>query len=492
MIMLILYDVSRIIKLGSRSSPTGIDRVDIEILNNIKKISQVETVYVIQKYDAFFLVDAEQFSDFFLLLNQVWNDASEVLHQKMSLLSQEIMTEIESKRRQSSSLLCRRLEAKLGSREYSNKVYINISHSGLENYYGLRVLKRQFGFKMVFFIHDLIPIDFPEFSGPGMKKLHKWRLLSARLLSDLVVVNSQDTKQRTLSYWSSRKPANTSVEVLPLGVKSEFLAPPVAYTRAQNEYLADPYFVVLGTLEPRKNHAVLISAWNDLLADRHSEQGVPRLVIIGKRGWLQAQEFQQLREFVDSHQFVELYSEMPDADLLRYLTGANAILFPSFTEGYGLPLIEAAALSVPVVCTDISVFREVTEDKAVYLGANQPEQWSEQVRLLSTDMAYRQSCVENISQVSVRSWAGTQAPLENLLKRLFENPEVQMDASWAAHVDQVIYFLILLKCDRALKRIKKLFRDPHAYYFDSRFSLLRKLSVLFVPKSKERFQEYRK
>ena len=109
-------------------------------------------------------------------------------------------------------------------------------------------------------------------------------------------------------------------------------------------------FVVLGTIEPRKNHALLLDVWGRLGAD------APTLHIIGRRGWMNEDVFARLDRFPRG---VIEQGALSDERTAELIAGARALLFPSFAEGYGLPLGEALAMRCPVIASDLRALKEV-------------------------------------------------------------------------------------------------------------------------------------
>src|SRR5262249_22987080 len=117
-----------------------------------------------------------------------------------------------------------------------------------------------------------------------------------------------------------------------------------------------PYFVCVGTIEARKNHLLLLNLWRRLA----TEFGVqaPLLVLVGQRGWEIENVVDLLERCPALRGIVIEHNAMSDAELVPLFRGACAVLQPSFAEGFGFPLIEALALGVPALCSDIPALRE--------------------------------------------------------------------------------------------------------------------------------------
>ena len=132
--------------------------------------------------------------------------------------------------------------------------------------------------------------------------------------------------------------------------------------------------MTLGTIEPRKNHALLLDVWDGLA---QGGGDIPHLFIIGNRGWADPALLARLD--AQPAGVTELRG-LSDGAVAALVAGARALLFPTLAEGYGLPPLEAAALGTPVVCTDLTVLRETLLDYPVYLHPSDSYAWMETIR----------------------------------------------------------------------------------------------------------------
>ena len=236
-------------------------------------------------------------------------------------------------------------------------ILVNAGHSGLhEPSYAARVRNRRL--RAIYFLHDLIPITHPEYSRPGEDRRHRARLRTMLETGSGIVVNSQVTANALVAHAAGCRLAPPPIVVAPL-------APATLLPAAGTAPLAQPYFVALGTIEPRKNHLLLLNAWRRL-AEELGERA-PRLVVIGQRGWECEQVVDMLERCEQLRGLVLERSDCSDAELAHWLAHARALLFPSFAEGFGLPLAEALSAGLPVVASDLPAFREIAGDIPDYL-----------------------------------------------------------------------------------------------------------------------------
>jgi glycosyltransferase involved in cell wall biosynthesis len=295
-------------------------------------------------------------------------------------------------------------------RQADPSVFLLVSHRSLDRKRAIQSLRRA-GARFVPLIHDLIPLTHPEYQRPRERRRHAARVATTATLSDGVIVNSAATAQALLPQLSRFSETLPPVTVAPLGIN----APPVGPVAVPDE----PYFVCLGTVEPRKNHQLLLHLWRDMVV--RGETAVPRLLIIGRRGW-ENENVLDLLERCDalSGPVLEL-GALPDDRIGALLAGARALLFPSFAEGYGLPVAEALAAGVPVLCSDLPALREVGGAVPDYIDPLDGLSWRRAILdYARSDSASRASQLARLAAWRAPVWTEHFATVDALLAQVTE------------------------------------------------------------------------
>jgi len=237
-----------------------------------------------------------------------------------------------------------------------------------ERFDGLHTRIRQADGEVVWMVHDLIPIRFPQLCDPGMPPAFAAWLSHAVKTADGFVCNSEATRNDLASFIDgelsagSRRPWSQSVH---LGCDLDpGMAPLPSETGTMLRMAVGKlaYFMALGTIEPRKDYKTILDAF-ELLWARGFEFA---LVIVGKQGWNVDVLVERINEHPENGRRLFWIQEASDGDVRYLLEGTTALIQASIWEGFGLPLVEAGALGVPLIVSDIAVFHEVAGNGATY------------------------------------------------------------------------------------------------------------------------------
>jgi glycosyltransferase involved in cell wall biosynthesis len=291
----------------------------------------------------------------------------------------------------------------------TGNIFLNTGHTGLHEDAYVAML-RKLGVRPVFVVHDLIPITHPEYCRVGEDVKHQRRMQHVLTLGYGVIANSQATLNDLRQF-----AAQTQLPVPPAVVG--LLAPGPAHCVASSRPVNEPYFVVLSTIEPRKNHILLLQIWRRLV-EQYGEH-TPRLLVIGQRGWECENVVDLLERCAVLKDFVIELADCSDEALVNYLYHAQALLFPSFAEGYGMPLVEALALGVPVIASDLPVFHEIAADIPEYIDPLDGLRWAEWIMdYAHPGSVLRAAQLQRISHFKTPNWGEHFVKADGLLARL--------------------------------------------------------------------------
>lgn len=242
-------------------------------------------------------------------------------------------------------------------------VYVNVGQIALAVPFLLRWLGRRPDVRPLFMLHDVIPLEMPEYVAPSAVKAHATMVDQTAKYADGLIVTTQTAQTAIEAELSNRGAKALPTIALPLPVPSIFREPP----DPDPSLAGTPYFVICGAIELRKNHLLLLEVWKRLY--KRLGPSAPHLVIVGSKGWQGDLILDRLKRCGDVSGHIHVIQGLSTPALKRLISGALALLMPSFIEGFGLPIVEAAALGTPVIASDIPAHREVGHPDTVFVDA---------------------------------------------------------------------------------------------------------------------------
>ncbi len=228
---------------------------------------------------------------------------------------------------------------------------------------------KQRGAKIIGVIYDLIPISHPQFCDDNLVRLFSsWYDESIKYfdgyiaISHTVMLDVQnylkgkgvDIKKYSFDYFilgsDFKKKRNVTQKV-----RDELKT---LYDKNRSIYL------IVSTIEPRKNHQYLFDTFKRLWENNIDVT----LVIVGRVGWKTEKLIDEMKQHPEYNNRLRIFNDLDDAELEFCYKNSKALLFPSYVEGYGLPIIESLQNNLPVLASDTPVHREVGKDMIEYFS----------------------------------------------------------------------------------------------------------------------------
>lgn len=373
-----LLDVSRAIwRTWNERRPTGIDRVVLKYVEHFGPRSQA----VVQFKGLTFVLSPSASERLFA----VFLDPGRAARRR---LSPALATALLSARR---------------SPPRHGMIYLNVGHTGLDAMALTRWISAH-QVKAAYLIHDLIPITHPQFCRDGEAAKHSARMENALASAAGIIANSQATLDELEAFASRRGLAMPPGTAAWISGGEPVQLQPLALER--------PYFVTLGTIEGRKNHILLLRIWKQLIDQRGAE--APILLVLGQRGW-KAEAAEAMLRLPELRGHVRKLGDCSDEEISAWLRGARALLMPSFTEGFGLPIVEAYAQGTPVIAGDLPVYREIVGEIPTYLDPNDVESWKAAIDAFVADGPERARQKQLLSDYRAPQWHEHFAKVEQWL-----------------------------------------------------------------------------
>jgi glycosyltransferase involved in cell wall biosynthesis len=268
-------------------------------------------------------------------------------------------------------------------------------------------------------IHDVAFVAKPRAYGFFEGLYHRFAASFAVGRADLLLTVSEFSKAETIKYFGA-EPAK--LEVTPLGYDAGRFKPAVdkaALDAVLARYrIRRPYFLFIGRLEAKKNLAGLLQAYR-LFRDRFDVTRGHQLVLIGKKGigyeaaWRSGIINQALRRDIIEPGYI------CGEDCQFIYAGAEAMVFPSWYEGFGLPILESWACGTPVIASRVASIPEVGADAVLYVDPSKPEEIAQAMETITRNPALRRDLVEKGRwRLGRYSWKITAALTWGALSRL--------------------------------------------------------------------------
>lgn len=250
-------------------------------------------------------------------------------------------------------------------------------------------------------VMDLIPYVHPEYLNSGLKALKRLMFKRTVLTSDHIITISEHSKRDIVKYFDV---SPGDVSVIPLGVDESYFHrySDLELNNIRNKYaLNKGFFLFVGTFQPRKNIDRIIRAYSSL--PDHVKKDFD-LVLVGREGW----GVDYLFDDIARSESIKWLRYVPEVDAIKILQLAEALVFPSLYEGFGLPVLEAFASECPVITSNTTSLPEVAQGAANLVDPLDVESIRNSMESIIDDPAQREDMIRMGKEVALsHSWKST-------------------------------------------------------------------------------------
>ena len=256
----------------------------------------------------------------------------------------------------------------------SNKqdILLCLNHFPYKKHKALEYFKKKSQGTVIYMIHDLIPINYPQFcESDGNKNFFTW-LESTLYVADAYICVSKTTENELNQFIIKKGFDPSSYFISHVRLGSHFSHRISIQTNIRPLFKElfirqSPVYLIVSTIEPRKNHAYLIDTF-ELLWKNNIDA---TLLIIGGRGWMVKNLLERITTHTEYGKRLIMINNANDQEVAYSYAHAKALVFPSFIEGFGLPIIESLSMGLPVLASDTAIHREVGGEDVSYFDIRQ-------------------------------------------------------------------------------------------------------------------------
>jgi len=277
----------------------------------------------------------------------------------------------------------------------------------------LPVLKNR-NIRIVVLIHDIIPVRSPQFMS-SVTLLRFMEFLTAHMAcADDIVVTTHTVEKDVKQLFSELGMKEKPVHVIGLGAdftSGSRVSGGKADEKLLKKFEGRKFLLTVGSVEPRKNHKVVAEAYEKKIASLDTD-----VVFVGRIGWGVEELTDRIRADRRYNNGIYILSDVNDATLAELYRMAWMVVFPSYTEGYGLPTIEAMINGIPALCSDLPVMREVGGDFCDYFPADDSTALAEIVEsYVNSEEKYQAKKKRLAEEYNPPRWDDTVKSLRTLL-----------------------------------------------------------------------------
>lgn len=256
--------------------------------------------------------------------------------------------------------------------------------------------------RLVVLLHDIIPIQFPEWYRPHDVARFTDYVKKAMGFADRIILTSRRVQTDLEEYCGKIGASRPETARVPLGCDG--VREPKAQSGLPAELDPGRYILFVSTIEPRKNHAMLMEVWRRLAVDGTIARHGVKLVFAGREGWMVGEVLAKLHGHPEYGKSLLHYGDVDDDALTRLYEGSAFCVYPSLYEGYGLPPVEALFHGKALIASTGGAIGEVVGPFGLCLDPADADGWEDAMRQWISDPESRATYEEKARTFTPRTW----------------------------------------------------------------------------------------
>ena len=267
-------------------------------------------------------------------------------------------------------------------------------------------IKKSTGIRLITAIYDLVPINNSQYIANEKHAVYLLRHFTLVCLhADVIIVNSNYVKLQVLTLMENLGLPQKRIEILPWGPmnkKSKIITSENYNLRKKEE----DYFLMIGTIEIRKNHRIICST---IYLAHELGISIPKFVFVGRRGWGTSDLISEIMQSPILQEKIVWLENVNDGELETLLSGCLGLVSPSFDEGFGLPVLDALNFGKRVYLSNIPIYRELFP-QGIFASPHDSSEWLENLT--------KENSESNPETFLIKSWESISLNLNEIATSL--------------------------------------------------------------------------
>ncbi len=249
-------------------------------------------------------------------------------------------------------------------------------------------------------IYDVGFLDYPEFTTEANRIVCYNGTFDSLLFADKILTISNYSKNRLLYYFPTIK--EEKIQVIKLGAREDLHKEIIDFSILKKFNIeSGAYYLSVGTIEPRKNYETLLKAFKKYVSQTKEPK---KLCIAGGYGWLEEDFISKIEE-LELQSYVTVTGYVTEQQLSNLYRECYGFIYPTWYEGFGLPVLEAMSFKKPIISSNVTSIPEIVGEAGILIDPNSSSQLTQAITLLDKDnVLYKELCIAGYERSKGFTW----------------------------------------------------------------------------------------